>query len=186
MNALLALWLPILLSAVVVFFISSLVHMVFKWHAPDYRGFSNEDAVRAAIRAGHPAPGPYVVPYCSDMKEMGSEAMQAKYRDGPVGYVTLAPNGSPNIGKSLLVWFVFTVVIAKVAAFVATQAYGLDPTKAGAAAWLAGVVSFVAYGFGTITESIWMARPWTSSAKYLLDAALYATASAFVFFWLWP
>ena len=58
MNALLALWLPILLSAVVVFFISSLVHMVFKWHAPDYRGFSNEDAVRAAIRAGHPAPGP--------------------------------------------------------------------------------------------------------------------------------
>src|SRR5688572_27501417 len=31
MNALLSLWLPILLSAVVVFVISSLIHMVFKW-----------------------------------------------------------------------------------------------------------------------------------------------------------
>ena len=63
MNTLLSLWLPILLSAVVVFVISSLVHMVFKWHASDYKGFANEDAVRAAIRAGNPAPGQYVVPY---------------------------------------------------------------------------------------------------------------------------
>ncbi len=35
--------------------------MVIKWHAGDYRGFANEDAVRAAIRAGNPAPGRYVV-----------------------------------------------------------------------------------------------------------------------------
>jgi hypothetical protein len=186
MHALLALWLPILLSAVVVFVISSLVHMVFKWHAPDYRGFANEDAVRDAIRAGHPSPGRYVVPYCSDMKDMGSEAMLQKYREGPVGHITLAPNGAPSMGKSLGSWFLFTLVIAVVAAFLATQIFSLDPPRARAAAWLVGQVSFIAYGFGTITESIWMARPWSSSAKYLLDAALYATGSAFVFFWLWP
>jgi hypothetical protein len=57
MNNLLALWLPILLSAVVVFIISSLIHMVIKWHAGDYNALANEDAVRAAIRAGNPAPG---------------------------------------------------------------------------------------------------------------------------------
>ena len=90
MNAVLTLWLPILLSAVVVFVISSLVHMVFKWHASDYSAFSNEDAVRTAIRAGNPSPGRYVLPYCSEMKEMSSEAMQKKYRDGPVGHFTLA------------------------------------------------------------------------------------------------
>lgn len=186
MNALVALWLPILLSAVIVFVISSLIHMVFKWHAPDYRGFSNEDAVRTAIRAGNPSPGRYVLPYCSDMKEMGTDAMLQKYREGPVGQITLAPNGAPNIGKSLGAWFVFSVLIANVAAILATRAYGLHSANAAAAAHLVGVVSFVAYGFGTITESIWMARPWSSSAKYLLDAALYAAASAFVFFWLWP
>ena len=72
MNALLSLWLPILLSAVVVFVISSLVHMVFKWHASDYSGFANEDAVRAAIRAGNPVPGRYVVPFCKDLNSLGS------------------------------------------------------------------------------------------------------------------
>jgi hypothetical protein len=186
MNALLALWLPILLSAVVVFAISSAVHMVIKWHAPDYRGFSNEDAVRDAIRAGHPSPGRYVLPYCGDMKEMGSDVMLKKYREGPVGHLTLAPAGPPGMGKALGLWFLFTLVIAVVAAAVVTQVFGLDPTRAGAAARLVGVVSFIAYGFGTITESIWMVRPWFSSAKYLLDAALYATGSALVFFWLWP
>ena len=49
MNALVSLWLPILLSAVVVFIISSLVHMVLKWHASDYGFFVNEDAIREAI-----------------------------------------------------------------------------------------------------------------------------------------
>jgi hypothetical protein len=186
MNALFVLWLPILLSAVIVFVISSLVHMVLKWHAPDYRGFSNEEAVRAAIRAGDPSPGPYVLPYCSDVKEMGSEAMLQKYREGPVGYIILASSGAPNLGKSLGSWFLFSFVIAIVAAFLATQVYGLDPAHARSAAWLVGAVSFIAYGFGTITESIWMARPWSSSAKYLLDAALYATGSASIFLWLWP
>jgi hypothetical protein len=186
MNALLALWLPILLSAVVVFVISSLVHMVFKWHAPDYRGFSNEEAVRAAIRAGHPTRGLHVVPYCGDMKEMGSEAMLQKYREGPIAYITIASSGVPNMGKSLGLWFLFCLVIAAAGALLATQLLGLDPAQARAAAKLVGAVSFIAHGSGTITESIWMARPWGSSAKHLLDAALYAIGSAFVFYWLWP
>ena len=186
MNTLLPLWLPILLSAVVVFVISSLVHMVIKWHAPDYRGFANEDAVRDAIRAGSPTPGRYVLPYCGDMKEMCSEAMLKKYREGPVGHVTLAPNGPYNMGKSLGLWFLWSLIIAVVAAFLATQLFGLDPARARAAAKLVGAVTFIAHGFGTMQESIWMARPWSSSAKYLLDAALYAVGSGFVFFWLWP
>lgn len=186
MHALLSLWLPILLSAVVVFVISSLIHMVIKWHASDYRGFANEDAVRAAIRAGNPAPGRYVVPYCSDMKEMGGEAMLQKYREGPVGQILLAPVGAPNIGRSLGQWLLFTLVVAVIAAVLVTQLFGLDPARARAAAKLAGAVSFVAYGLGTITESIWSARPWSSSVKYLLDAALYAVGSALVFYWLWP
>lgn len=186
MNALLSLWLPILLSAVVVFVISSLIHMVIKWHAPDYRGFSNEEAVRVAIRAGNPTPGRYVIPHCKDMKEMGSEVMLQKYRDGPVGQFVLGPNGIPNLGKCLGLWFLFSLGVAVVAAFLATQIFGLDPTRDRAAAKLIGAVSFLAYGFGTITETIWAMRPWSSSIKYLLDAALYAVGSGFIFFWLWP
>ncbi len=186
MSALFSLWLPILLSAAAVFVISSLIHMVFKWHASEYRGLPNEDAVRDAIRAGNPSPGQYVLPHCPDMKAMAGEAMGRKYREGPVGYLTLAPHGPPNIAKSLLGWFVLSVVIAAVGAFLATQIFGLDPIRDRAAAKLVGAVSFLAYGFGSISDGIWMARPWSSVAKFLLDAALYAVASALIFCWLWP
>lgn len=186
MNVLLSLWLPILLSAVVVFVISSLIHMVIKWHAPDYRGFANEDAVREVIRAGNPTPGRYVVPHCADMKQMSAETMLKKYREGPVGHIVLAAPGVPNMGKYLGLWFLWSLAIAVVAAFLATRLLGLDPNHARAAAKLVGAVTFIAHGFGTVQESIWMARPWSSSAKYLLDAALYAVGSGGVFLWLWP
>lgn len=186
MNALLSLWLPILLSAVVVFVISSLIHMVFKWHAGDYSALTNEDAVRAAINAGNPKPGRYVVPHCDDMKDMGGEAMKKKYAEGPVGHFTLGPRGQPNMGKYLGQWFLLCLVVSVIAAFVVTQIFGLNPGRARAASKLVGAFSFVAYGFGTLQESIWMMRPWSASAKYLLDSALYAVGSALVFYWLWP
>jgi hypothetical protein len=186
MNTLLSLWLPILLSAVVVFVISSLVHMVLKWHAGDYTALANEDAVRDAIRAGNPAPGRYVMPHCRDMKDMGSEAMLRKYREGPVGHFTLGPSGVPNMGKYLGTWFVWTLVVSTVAAYLAVRVFGLDHGHARAAAKLVGAVTFIALGFGTVQESIWSMRPWSSTAKYLLDAALYALSSGGVFFWLWP
>ena len=186
MNALLALWLPILLSAVVVFVISCLVHMVFKWHNSEYHGFTNEDAVRAAIRAGNAAPGQYVLPYCKDMKEMGGEAMGKKYSEGPVGFVTLAANGPMNMGRSLGLWFLYSLFVAMVAAFLASQLFGLDHGHARAAGKLVGAVSFIAYGFGKIADSIWMGHPCSSTCKYLLDAALYGLGSGCVFCWLWP
>ena len=185
MNILFSLSLPILLSAVVVFVISSLIHMVLKWHASDYGSFANEDAVRAAIRAGNPAPGRYVVPHCKEMKEMGSEAMQQKYREGPVGHLTILPSGMPNMGKHLGLWFLWSLGVAVVAAFLASQIFLLDSAHARGAAKLVGAVTFIAHGFGTVTESIWMMRSWSASTKYVLDAALYAVSSGLVFFWLW-
>ncbi|MBL9202450.1 MAG: hypothetical protein JNL39_18210 [Opitutaceae bacterium] len=185
MNAILSLWLPILLSAVVVFVISSLIHMVLKWHASDYNGFANEEAVRAAIRAGNPTPGRYVVPHCNDMKEMGSEAIQQKYREGPVAHVMVGPNGAPTMGKQLGLWFAWSLAVAVVAAYLALRNHWLDPKHAAGAAKMVGMVTFIAHGFGTVTESIWGMRPWSMSAKYLLDSVLYAAGSAGVFLWLW-
>ena len=47
------LWLPIVLSAVGVFVMSSLIHMAFKWHNSEYHGFSNEEEVRRVVRAAN-------------------------------------------------------------------------------------------------------------------------------------
>ncbi len=182
MNALLSLWLPILLSAVVVFVISSLIHMLLNWHASDYGTFENEDAVRDAIRAGNAGPGRYVIPKCREMKEMASEAMKKKYADGPVGHITLLPNGQPSMGKYLGMWFLWALVIAvATTGFIVTQIFDLNPSRVRAVSKLVFALTFIAHGFGTVTESIWAGRPWSQSIKYLIDAALYAVGSAAVF-----
>jgi hypothetical protein len=187
MNSLALLWLPILLSAVVVFVLSSLVHMVIKWHAFDYKGFANEEAVRTALRGDQPPVQgvKYVVPHCSDMKEMASEAMQKKYREGPNAVVVFGPTGQPNMGKHLGLWFVLSLVIATITTFLTAKFVPLDHAYAMRAAKLAGAITFIAYAFGTFQESIWMYRSWRSTATYLADAVLYALGTGAVFLWLW-
>jgi hypothetical protein len=179
------LWIPILLSAVCVFAASSLIHMVVKWHASDYNALSNEEEVRAAIRKGTPAPGQYVLPHCSDMKEMGKPEMQEKYKTGPVGFLVITPSGVPAMGAFLGKWFAFTVLVAFTAAYLASRT--LAPgTHYLQVFRVVGAVSFLAYGFGSIPMAIWMGKPWSSVAKELADALIYGLLSGGVFGWLWP
>lgn len=185
MNTIMQLWIPILTTAVLIFIASSLIHMVFKWHNTDYRQLPNEDAVRAAIRATTPGPGQYILPYCADMKDMQGEAMQKKYLEGPIAFITVIKNGPPSMGKSLSLWFVYTLVIATVAGALAMQGYA-GKANANAAGHLVGMVSFLAYVGGSVQMGIWMGKPWGSVAKDALDGLIYGTISALVFMWLWP
>ena len=57
MSILAALWLPIVLSAVFVFILSAIIHMVIKYHNSDYQKLPNEDAVRSAFRGANRAAG---------------------------------------------------------------------------------------------------------------------------------
>lgn len=181
MHPLASLWLPILLAAVAVFVASSLIHMVFKWHNRDYRKLPNEDAVRAAINAGQPGPGLYVLPHYLDGKECSSEEAQAKFREGPVGKLVLRKPGAMSIGPMLSQWFLLNLFVAFVAACAAMGANGGHH-----AAHIAGLATLLAYGAGSVSEAIWMGKPWAATFKDLLDALIYAVVTALVFCWLWP
>ncbi|WP_306590184.1 hypothetical protein [Geothrix sp. 21YS21S-4] len=179
------LWLPIVLSAVFVFVASSLIHMVFKWHASDYRALSNEDEVRAAIRKASPEPGQYVLPHCPGMKDMEKPEVQQKYQDGPVGFLVLAPNGVPAIGKCLGQWFLYALAVAFMAAYLASRT--LPPhTHYLQVFRVVGTVSFLTYAGGSVSLGIWMGKPWSSVLKDLLDGLIYGLLSAGAFGWLWP
>ena len=184
MNEALSLWLPVVVTAVLIFVASSLIHMVFKWHNSDYRKIANEDEVRAAIRASSPTPGQYVTPYCMDMKDMKDEAMMKKFLEGPVVFMTVRKNGPPNMGTTLILWFLFCLLVAAVAACVACQALGInaDPRQVG---YLVGVFSFMTYAAGSIPLGIWMGKPWGSVAKDVLDGFIYGVISGCTFMWLW-
>ena len=65
MVSLADLWLPILLSAVLVFVASSLIHMVLGWHRHDFKKLAAEDAVMDALRPFNLGPGNYVAPWAA-------------------------------------------------------------------------------------------------------------------------
>ena len=185
MVSLAHLWLPILLSAVFVFVASSLVHMVFKWHNSDYHGLPNEDEVRAAITKGSPAPGQYILPYCKDHKDMGSEAMQTKYKVGPVGFLILRAPGPMNMGSSLSQWFLFCLLVSLFAGYLA--AHTLVPgTHYLQVFRVVGAAAFMGYALGGIPMGIWWGQPWRSVLKGMFDGLIYACLTAGAFGWLWP
>ena len=96
MVSLAQLWLPILLSAVFVFFASSILHMVLKfWHTPDCSAFSNEDEVAAAMRKGTAGAGMYILPYCKP-ENMKDPAMQEKFKPLRFPYPQLCGPGKPT------------------------------------------------------------------------------------------
>ena len=186
MGALLQLWLPILLSAVSVFIASSLIHMLFKWHNSEYRGFANEDAVRAAINQGGAKPGIYFIPNMADCskEQMQDPVFQAKFTEGPVAKIIVRPAGAMSMGKPLLLWFLLALLVAAAAGCVAFFAVGAGDGNRGGQ--IVGVVTLLAYGVGSVVQGIWWGAPWRSVLKDLLDAIIYAVVSALAFCWLWP
>jgi hypothetical protein len=90
-----ALWLPILLSAIIVFVASSIMHTVLPYHRGDYRQLPDEDKLLATLRAAGLTRGLYVFPFCTH-KEMKSPAALEKYKQGPVGMMTVFPAARPT------------------------------------------------------------------------------------------
>jgi hypothetical protein len=118
--------LPSLLAAVLVFVVSSFVHMVLKWHNADYKKLVNEDEVRAVIRKGSPGPGVYILPHCLDHKQLASPEMSKKFEEGPNGLLELKPSGKPALGPHLAKWFVYSVVISLLAGYVGRITLPID------------------------------------------------------------
>src|SRR5690348_1501108 len=100
MTGLAALWLPILLSAVLVFLVSSAIHMASPWHKSDYPRVPNEDKLRDALRPLAIPPGDYMVPRPTSREEMRSADFAEKVKQGPNLILTVLPSGPFQMGKN--------------------------------------------------------------------------------------
>lgn len=180
-----ALWFPILLSAVIVFVASSLVHMLLPIHKSDYRKLPEEDRVLDALRSAGVTPGrTYHFPYCTH-KEMKSPEVVEKFKRGPVGLLTVIPSGPPAMGKYLGQWFLYCVIVGVFAAYVTgrTRPLGTDYLEVFR---VAGTTAFLAYGLGHVLDSIWKGQSWSVTVKHVLDGLIYGLLTAGTFGWLWP
>jgi hypothetical protein len=184
MVALTALWLPILLSAIIVFIASSIVHMVLPYHRSDYRQLPDEDKMLATLRPAGLTRGLYVFPYCTH-KDMKTPAMQEKYKQGPVGMMTIYPTGPIAMPKFLIQWFVYCLLIGLSVAYLAAHTV-VPGAPFRHVLRVAGTAAFLGYGLGTITNAIWKGQTWSMTLKEVFDGFLFAVLTAFTFAWLWP
>jgi hypothetical protein len=185
MVSLTALWLPILLSAVVVFLASSVLHMVLKYHYKDYQKLPDEEALQATMREHGVKPGNYAFPCPDDPKDWQSPAMVEKFKQGPVGFMNVKASGAPAMGKCLMQWFVFCLVIGLFCAYIAGRTLGAGVEYL-TVFRITGTVAFVAYGVSGVTESIWKAQNWGTTLRFIIDGLVYALLTGGVFGWLWP
>jgi hypothetical protein len=184
MPPLSALWLPIVLSAVIVFVASSLIHMVLPYHRSDYKKLPDEEKVLAGLRGANLARGLYVFPFCTH-KEMKSPESIAKYNQGPVGMMTVFPSGPPVMPKFLGQWFGYCLVISFFVAYLTAHTVPAG-TYYLAVFRVVGTAAFLAYGLGSISNGIWRGQPWSVVIKEVFDGLVYALLTAGTFGWLWP
>ena len=185
MVSIASLWLPILLSAVAVFIASSIIHMLLTYHRSDFDAVPSEDEVMDALRAFDIPPGDYVIPCAGSPKEMGTPEFIEKTTKGPVAFVTVMPSGPPSMTGSLILWFLYSVLVGIAAAYVAGRA--LEPGAEYLMVFrFAGCAAFLGYAMALLQNSIWYKRKWSATLKSMCDGLIYALLTAGTFGWLWP
>jgi hypothetical protein len=185
MVSLVSLWLPILLSAVIVFIASSVIHMTPLWHKSDFPQMPREAEALSALRPLAIPPGDYFIPRAAGMKDMRSPEFKEKLERGPVAVLTVMPNGMISMNRSLAQWFVFLIVVGIFSAYIAGRT--LPPgTPYLRVFQIVGATAFIGYSLALCQLSIWYRRAWSLTLKAALDGFIYALLTAGVFGWLWP
>ena len=111
--------------------------------------------------------------------------MIEKYKQGPVGMMTVFPSGPPAMPKYLAMWFLYSVIIGFFTAYLTGR------TVPAGAHYLvvfrvAGTAAFLAYGVGQLSNGIWKGQPWGITIKEVIDGLVYGLLTAGTFGWLWP
>ena len=180
-----SLWLPIVVSAVLVFVASSVIHMVLGYHRTDMRPVPDEEGTQEALRRLGIGPGDFAVPCPTPSQDIKSPAFVERMAKGPIVIMTVLPGGHSFMGASLAQWFVYCLVVSVFAGYVAGRALPpgsnyLDVFR------FAGTMAFACYAMALPQASIWFKRSWATTAKSMLDGLIYGSLTAGAFGWLWP
>lgn len=185
MVSLTSLWVPVLLSAVVVFFASFLVHMVLPFHRSDFKKLPAQDDVMDALRKFNIPPGDYMVPKAGGPSDLRSKEFQEKYSRGPVFVATFMKSGPMTMGPQLIQWFVFCVVVSLFAGYLASRALG-PGTEYLKVSQIVSTTAFLGYVMAHWADAIWYKRSVPTLIKSTIDGLFYALLTGGVFGWLWP
>ena len=185
MVPLASLWLPILVAAVLVFVVSSVIHMVLPYHRSDYGMVPKEDDVMASLRPFNIPPGDYLMPCPGTPAHMRSPEYIAKRDQGPVMMITVWPSGAVAMGGQLALWFAYSLIVGLFAGYVAGIVLGPGAPYL-TVFRITGTVAFAGYALALFQNSIGYRRAWSITLKSAFDGLIYALLTAGAFGWLWP
>jgi hypothetical protein len=155
------------------------------WHKNDYPKLSIEDKVMDALRPLEVPPGEYMIPRPANSKEMKSPDFMEKLNKGPVMMLNIWPKGPVSMGKNLILWFLYSVVIGIFSAYVTVHALQAGATYLNVFRYV-GLTAFLGYSAALWQMSIWYRRSWSMTIKSTIDGLIYALLTAGIFGWLWP
>ena len=85
------------------------------------------------------------------------------------------------MGKQLLQWFLYSILISIFAAYFASF---VNPESATMAFRLTGTVAVLGYAVTYIPTSIWKGQSWSITVKFILDGVIYGLVTGAIFAWL--
>jgi hypothetical protein len=177
------LWLPIVVSAVLVFVVSAATHMLIPARQAEWARLPAQDSIQAAVRGA--APGLYMFPLPETVKERGTADSMARWAEGPSGWLTVVAPGPIKMGRNMALSLLMNLFVSAMAGYVAVHALGAAPPYR-AVFRIVGSIGFLAYAVGPIYEAIWYWKPARSLAYSAVDALLYGLVMGGAFGWLWP
>jgi hypothetical protein len=184
MVSLAQLWLPIVLSAVIVFVASSIIWMATPLHKHDYKNpGAHEGTILNMIKSAAMAPGVYYVPWCHG-KEKDPEVME-RMKTGPWAMLTVMPEG-PSMGKMLGLWFAHLLIVGVLVAYITGHAGLPADARYMGVFRVAGATSFLAYAGYAMPMAIWHGMPWSQVPGRIIDGLIYSLLTAGTFAGFWP
>ncbi|MGK2933678.1 MAG: hypothetical protein ACSLFE_00330 [Gemmatimonadaceae bacterium] len=180
-----SLLIPIVVSAVIVFFASFILHMVIPFHKNDLKKVPREDEFLAAIRGFNLPAGDYAAPHVDSPAEMKDPVFIEKRAKGPTVIMTTAPGAPPAMSVTLTKWFIYCVVVSLLCAYVAGRT--LDPgTHYLQVFRIIATTAFMGYALALVQDWIWYMKDSGATFRSMIDGLAYALLTAGVFGWLWP
>jgi hypothetical protein len=184
MSELLALWMPILVSAVGIFFASFVSWVIIGHHNPDWAVLPDEDENVKRLGELHLPPGRYLFPCARTKEDMEDETKKALIASGPWGTINVW-SGAPHMEKNMGLTFVFYLVTAVFVGYLGTLA--LKPGAGFSKVFrVTGTAAILAHCFAFMPNNIWFGTPKRAILMDVLDGVVYGLITGAVFGALWP
>jgi hypothetical protein len=175
-----SLLLPVLLSAVALFFASFLSWMVLGLHKGDWKKLPREDETLAALKPLQPPPGNYSFPNCENAKDQQTPEFQAKWEAGPRGVVTFFDNVSmgANLAQTFVYFLVATFCIAYLGSLALPPKTPFQPVFR-----FISTAAFLTFFAAIVPHAIWFK---VRIVGHLIESIAYAAITGAIFAATWP